>query len=417
MDIVREAPRTSSVRRVAVLLAVGAIVVAAFALTRRSTAAAGPSIDRGSLVTATVQRGEFARRIPAQGTLVPEHVQWLSALSAARVAHINLRPGATVDPDTVVVVLENPDLELAALEAEHQAASAKAALIQLDVNTDAASKQQAAALISFETDLRDAERHKASAQALEPEGLMTGAEARDIESKTAGLAERVKTEEARSHILVSGRARQLAAQREEVARLGEIAEFRRRRLAALEVRAGIRGVVQEIPLENGQWVAIGALLAKIAEPDHLKAEVKVAEGSAHEVARGLPVTFESSSGAFHGHVSRVNPSVVGGSVKLEVALEDTLPPGARTDQTVTGYVEVDKVADALFVERPVGAQEGAVAPVYRLTPDGANAVRVTARLGRGSTRDVEILGGLVAGDTVVTSDTSSWDNAERVRLK
>jgi multidrug efflux pump subunit AcrA (membrane-fusion protein) len=177
-------------------------------------------------------------------------------------------------------------------------------------------------------------------------------------------------------------------------------------------------VVQDVPLENGQWVAIGTLLAKVAEPDHLKAEVKVAEGNARELHRGLAVRFEAGTGPFRGHIERVDPTVIAGSVKIEVTLGDALPPGARADQTVTGFVEIDTLHDVLFINRPAGARDGDALPIFRLEPDGAYARRTTVALGRGSGRQVEVTQGLAAGETVIVSDTSTWDaSTSRIRLK
>ena len=200
-------------------------------------------------------------------------------------------------------------------------------------------------------------------------------------------------------------------------RLREIAKFRRSQLAALEVRAGIRGIVQDIPLENGQWVALGTVLAKVAEPERLKAEVKVAEGSVKDVHRGLGVRFEAAGGDFRGKVERVDPAVVAGAVRVVVTLDEPLPNGARADQTVSAYVEIEKLESVLFVARPAGVQDGTAAGIFRLDADHVHASRVTARLGRGSAREVEVLGGLQEGDEIVVSDISTWDGTARIRLK
>ena len=366
---------------------------------------------------AVVERGDLVREVPVQGTLVPEHVQWLSAISAARVARIAVRPGAVVEPDTVVVQLENADLELARLEAEHQASSAEAALITLDVSTTATARQEETTLAGLRADLRDATRHAEAAERLAPEGLMSDLDHQDALGKARGIAERLATETARAGDLASGRTRELAAQRSEIARLQDIAAFRRKQLAALEVTADIHGVVQEIPLENGQWVAIGTLLAKVAEPEHLVADVKVAEGSARELRRGLSVRFDAATGPFRGRVDRVDPTVVAGSVKLRVTLDGALPAGARADQSVTGFVEIDTLGDVLFVRRPAGARDGEELPLYRLEPGGAAARRTLVSLGRGSARDVEVARGLSAGDTVIVSDTSTWQATDRVAIQ
>jgi multidrug efflux pump subunit AcrA (membrane-fusion protein) len=384
---------------------------------RLRPAAASTTVDRSTLWTEAVRRGALVRQVPAQGTLVPERVQWLSAATAARVARIVVRPGAEVEPDTVVLVLENAEMELAALEAERQAAAAESALITLDVKTGVDEKAQESALAGLRADLRDARRHAEMADRLAPEGLVSDVDHRDADSKVAGIVERMRAEEARQGVVVAGRARQLGAQRAELARLRQIATFRRTQLAALEVRAGIHGVVEDVPLENGQWVAIGTVLAKVAEPDRLKAEVRVAEGDAKDLHRGLGVRFDVPAGGLRGTVERVNPTVIAGSVKVEVTLGGPLPPGARADQTVSGYVEIEKLEDVVFVARPAGAQDGATLSVFRLEPDHVHASRVTVRLGRGSARDVEILGGLGVGDEIVVSDTSSWEASGRLRLQ
>ena len=250
MDITRKAP--ARVRGSVMALGVGVVAIVVVAVTvLRSWAPAAPAVERASLFTDHVRRGDLLRQVPVQGTLVPEHVQWLSAGTAARVARIAVKPGAHVEPDTVVVVLENADLELAALEAERQAASAEGALIQLDVRTNVDQKMQESSLASLRAELRDADRHAEVADRLAPAGLMTELDHRDAQSKAKGLGERVKIEEDRRALLEGGRARQLAAQRIEVERLREIAKFRRRQLAALEVRAGIQGVVQESRWRTG----------------------------------------------------------------------------------------------------------------------------------------------------------------------
>jgi HlyD family secretion protein len=415
VDIARRTSTNLGKKAMAAAVAAALLVGLAGTLWR-TTAAAAPTVARSTVWTERVHRGDLVRQVPVHGTLVPDHVQWLSAVSAARVARIAVRPGATVEPDTVLMTLDNAELELAALEAERQAASAGSALIQVDVRTHAEQKVAESGLAGMRAELRDAERHAQSADRLAPEGLMSPLDHADAQNKAAGLTDRVGTEAARTQILETGRERQLTAQRVEVERLREIARFRHRQLDALQVRAGIHGVVQDIPLENGQWVAIGTVLAKVAEPNRLKAEVRVAEGNARDLHKGLPVRFEAVAGEFRGHIERVDPAVVAGSVRLEVTLDDATPSGARADQSVNGYVEIEKLDNVLFVARPAGAQDGATMGLFRVEPDGVHASRVTARLGRGSAREIEITGGLLEGNEVVVSDTSTWEASNRIKL-
>ena len=367
--------------------------------------------------TERVRRGELLLEVPVQGTLVAERVQWLSAVAAARIARIAVRPGAPVEPDTVVIVLENSELELAALEAERHASSAAAALIALDTRTNAEREQQNATVAILNAEHEDAERRARVALDLADAGVLSELDRAGHETKAKGLVQRLEAERARNGILETGRRKLLAAQREELTRLREIATFRRRELAALEVRAGVRGVVQGIPLESGMWVPAGSVLAKIAQTNALKARVKVAEGNASDVRTGLSVRFESTVGVLRGHVERVHPAVSGGSVELDVELVDALPAGARPDQSVTGYVEIARIENVVVVARPASVRDGTTASVFQFEPDRRHLKRRTARFGRGSLSEITISDGLSPGDEIVVSDTSEWHANDRVRLE
>lgn len=414
MDIVRARKKARWKKPASIAAVVGAIVAVVFALWRSPASAA--SVERRGTWTEKVVRGELVRQVPVQGALVPEHVQWLSAETAARVAKILVRPGEVVEPDTVVLVLENTELELAAIQATQQAASAESKLLELDTQLGANETQQAATIAALRAELRDADRHAESANRLAPEGLLSENERRDAAEKVTGLTERFDRETARHALLAQGRARQLAAQQHEIDSIKDIAAFRKKQLAALSVRAGVHGVVQDIPLENGQWVAIGTVLAKIAEPGKLKAELKVAESYVKDLSLGLPVAFEGPGPIGRGKIARIDPAVIAGTVKVEVRL-DAVPPNARVDERVGGFVEIERLVNVLRVARPSGATDNAAASVYRLDADGVHASRVDVRLGRGSLRDVEVTNGLREGDEIVVSDVSAWDGAPRVRLK
>jgi HlyD family secretion protein len=417
VDTVRNSPRQSIKRKMALRFAACGLLALLGLVLFRATKPATQRVERSTIWTERVRRGELLRQVPVQGTLVPEHVQWLSATTAARVAQIAVRPGAEVLPDTVVLVLENTELELAALEAERQAASASALLVQLDVRTQLEQKLQESTLVAMRTERNDAERRALVATKLAPEGLISGIDFQEAQNRAGGLNTRVVSEESRHEAILRGRARQLAAQQNEIRRLQEIATFRRRQLASLEIRAGIRGIVQDIPLEQGQWVATGALLAKVAEPEHLKAEVRVAEGNAKDVRIGLAVRFEGASGTIRGHIARIDPAVVSGNVRLEVALDDgALPPGARAAQAVSGQVEIETLKDTLCVVRPAGAQDNATVNVFRLREGRNEASRVSFRSGHGSNRELEILTGLSPGDEIIISDSSPWENLDHIQI-
>ncbi|HEX6271826.1 MAG TPA: HlyD family efflux transporter periplasmic adaptor subunit, partial [Polyangiaceae bacterium] len=294
--------------------------------------------------------------------------------------------------------------------------SAAAALVALDTRTAAELKQQESNLVALEAEREDAERRAGAARELAAAGLVSELERGSQQTKAQGLVERIAAERARSDVLARGRVKELAAQREELGRLRDIAAFRRSQLAALDVRAGVRGIVQEIPLENGMWVPIGRVLAKIAETNALRAKVLVAEGNAGVVRAGLAVRFEGAVGGLRGRVERVHPAVSGGSVELDVELDELLPAGARPDQAVTGYVEVERLEKVVVVARPVNAREGATAAVFRLDADRRHATRKSVRFGTGSLREISVVEGLSPGDEIVISDTSAW-HAGRVRLE
>ncbi|MGE0325139.1 MAG: efflux RND transporter periplasmic adaptor subunit [Polyangiaceae bacterium] len=415
MDVARKPTRSRFGKRQALWVAAG------LALTTCVVALAWPRgerarhVDRSGVWTERVQRGDLVRQVLAQGTLVPEEVRWLSAETAARVKRISVRPGEAVKADTIVLVLENSELELATLEAERAAASADSYLIQLDVRTDIERRTHATQLLALRRDLKQAAKDEGLMNRLAPGGLVSDQAVSTAKDSAESLRDQVQSERQLERALKRGRQRQLSAQRSERKRLQEIADFRRRQLAALEVKAGIAGVVQEIPLESGQWVAIGTTLAKVAKPEKLKAEVRVSQQDAGSVHRGLGVRFESPAGEFHGTVERVDPAVVAGSVRVEVSLDASLPRAARVDQSVTAHIEIETLRDVLYVARPSGVQESSSAPLYRMR-EGDSADRITARLGRASNKHIEVQAGLKEGDEIIISDTSSWESASSVVL-
>jgi HlyD family secretion protein len=395
-------------------LAIAAVLVAAFIHTPSVGAA---SVPRASIWTETVRRGTFVRQVPLRGALVSERVQWLSATSEARVATIAVRPGAVVRANTVIVVLENAELELASLEADRLAASAESSLLELDVNTDAELATRDAHLARLRTESDEATRLANAAHELSAAGLMPELEHQSAQAKAASAADQLAREKSQQTTLKTGRARQLAARRAEVNRLRTIADFRRRQLAALEVRAGLDGVVQDISLEAGMWVPRGTVLARVAEPGRFKAKAKVSEGDARELHAGLAVRFEGTFGELRGRVVRIDPAVSRGEVELDVALDGAPPPGARPDQALTGHVEIERLENVTFVARPAGARERSVGSVFRLVPERGQAERRRVEFGRSSAVQIEVLSGLSPGDEIVVSDITPWHAENQMRLE
>jgi multidrug resistance efflux pump len=300
--------------------------------------AAAPSVERANLWIGTVKRGEMLREVRGAGTLVPEDIRWMTAVVSARVERIELKPGAKVSEGTVVLELSNPDLKLAALEAEQQLSSAKAELTHLEAEQNSQTLAQRSALATLSADQKDAERRARADSALAEKGFLSDLELQQSKGKADELVGRLQFENERLTALDRGTSAQLSAQRAQVERMQAIAELRREQVAELRITAPIAGVLQEVGVQVGQWVTPGTLLAKVADPNRLKAEVKVPELSARDVAVGQSANIDTRNGIVAGHVQRVDPSVTQGTVRVDVVFDAALPSGSRADQNIEGAI-------------------------------------------------------------------------------
>jgi multidrug resistance efflux pump len=373
-------------------------------------------VERSLIVTDTVKRGELLREVQGQGTLVPEQIRWISAAAAARVDTIAVHSGTAVEPDTVILTLANPDLELQTMEAERQLATARAELTNLTASSRSQRLAQESAIASLRSELADAKRRAGADASLAEQGFLSKLEMGQSSGKADELRGRVEFEEKRLDALGQGLTAQLSAHRAQVDRLAAIARLRQGEKDALQVKAGVAGVLQELPLQVGQWVSPGTLLAKVAQPEKLKAEIKVPEILAKDVQNGQKAVIDTRNGLATGRVGRIDPAVQGGTVKVDVTFSEALPLGARPDQSVEGTIELDRIPDTLYVGRPAGALSVGNTTLFRLV-DGGEAARTAVSLGRTSARAVEITGGLKEGDQIILSDMSAWDSHPRIRLK
>lgn len=418
MDRPRSAgPRRRRYVRLAALtlLAVAALGVATGGLRRLRGAA--PVVERSAVWIDTVRHGAMLREVHGQGTLVPVDIRWLTAVTAARVERILVRPGAAVQADSVLVELANPDLELQAMEAARQLGAAEAELINLQASLQTQRLAQKSVVASLGTQLGDARRRATADESLARRGFLAELELAQSRDRAAEMDGRLEFEQKRLRVQSRGIGAQVAAQRAQLQRLRAIADFRRREVDGLKVRAGIDGVLQELPLQPGQSVAVGALLAKVARPDRLKAEIRVPETQAKDVQLGQRVALDTRNGVVEGRVARVEPAVQGGTVLVEVTPQGKLPPGARPDLSIEGTIEIEQLSDVLYLGRPAFGQSGATVSLFRLDEDGEAAQRVQVRLGRSSLRTIEIAAGLREGDRVVLSDMAQWDAVSRVTLR
>lgn len=376
-----------------------------------------PAVVRAGLWLGTVERGEMLREVQGNGKLVPEHIQWVTALSAARVEHIHVRPGAPVEADTVVLELRNPDLELQALEAERAVSAAKVELANMRASLRSEKLAQQTTVATLQVDNTTARRKAGASSELGERGYVSQDDEYSARAQLEASDRRITLEQERLSVIGDGLKARLAAQSALVDRLVTIAAFRRNQLSGLRVRAGVAGVLQELPLEVGQWVSSGALLAKVARPELLKARLAIPETLAKDVTLGLTAHIDTRNGKVDGKVVRIDPAASGGTVTVDVAFAGPLPRGSRPDLNIVGTVELERLTDVLFVRRPAFVQPDAAVGLFRIDADDQHATRVNVQVGRVSATTVEVLEGLAAGDRIVLSDMSKWDSVDRVRLE
>lgn len=419
MDIARpDQSKQKRRRRIGQAVLAGA-VIAGLTIWLARLRPAAPAVDRSLVWIDAVKRGPMLRQVRGLGTLVPEEIRWIAARTHGRVERIVLRPGAPVEPDSVILVLNNPDVEQAASNAESQLAAAEAELVNLKVQVqrDVLTAESAAAMARSEFEqarLRDEVNDK-----LFKQGLVTELDLKVGRITSEQAAARHVIEQKRFAFAKEMVAPQVAVKEGEVGRVRVLAKLRRDDVAALAVRAGMTGVLQLLPVEVGAQVQPGANLARVADPMRLKAEVRVAETQAKDVQIGQVAEVDTRNGVVSGKVSRVDPSVQNGTVTVEIALTGALPRGARPDLSVDGMIELERLDEVVFVGRPAFGQEQSTVGIFKANGDkhtATEATRVQVKLGRSSVNFIEIVGGLAPGDFAILSDMSQWDASDRIKL-
>ena len=368
----------------------------------------------------TVKRGQMLRQVRGNGTLVPEQIQFVQADTDGRVERILILPGAEVKPDTILMELSNPELKQAAFDAEWQLRAAEAQLTKLNVQLESDRLTQKAAIATLKSDFEQAKLEAEADENLKQGGLVAILTAKRSKAKADDLGSRLEIEEERLRISVDSARAQVAAQEADLEKARALLALKGRQVEALQVRAGIPGVLQQIgdiaTLQVGQRVTPSATLAKIVQPTKLKAEIKIAETQAKDILIGQVASIDTRNGIIPGKVIRVDPSVQNGTVTVDVKLEGPLPRGARPDLSVDGTIELERLDDVLYVGRPVQGQSESTIGIFKVIESGRGAVRVIVKLGRSSVSTIEVLQGLAVGDQVILSDMSAWDGHERVKL-
>jgi HlyD family secretion protein len=378
---------------------------------------AAPSVNRATILVDSVSRGDMVRQVRGPGTLVPERIRIVTAVTAGRVEAIHVAPGAEVEAGTILVELSNPDVQLEGLDAQRQLAAAEAELVNLESSLETQRLTQEALVHTVQSEYQEALRQLEVDRELAGRGLIARNELARSEDRLDELENRLQIERRRLEIARGSVEGQLSVQRNQVERLRAISTFQEGRSTSMRVPAGARGVVQELPLQVGQWATPGQELARVVQPLPLKAVLRIPETQAREVAIGQRAAVDTRNGIVEGRVTRIDPAVQSGAVTVDVALEGPLPPGARPDLSVDGTIEIERLDDVLYMPRPAYGQAGSRTTLFRLEPDGRSAVRVPVILGRSSVNTIEIEEGLQRGDRVILSDMSTSDGHDRVRVR
>jgi HlyD family secretion protein len=377
---------------------------------------AAPTVDRNLVWIDTVKKGQMLRQVRGLGTLVPEEIRWIAARTQGRVDKIILRPGALVTPDSVILMLANPDVEQAAANADSQLKAAEAELLNLKVTLQSGVLAAESVAANARADYEQWKLRAEVNEQLAKDGLISDLDRRLSAVTAEQAATRHTIEQKRYAFAQDSIAPQLAVKAAEVDRLRAQAKLRRDELDALVVRSSMNGVLQILPVEVGAQVQPGANIARVADPSRLKAEVRVAETQAKDIQIGQLASIDTRNGIVEGKVARIDPSVQNGTVLVDVSLSGELPRGARPDLSVDGTIELERLTEVVFVGRPAFGQERSTVGIFKLDADGVHAVRIQVKLGRSSVNTIEIVDGLKPGDRVILSDMSQWDANDRVKL-
>jgi HlyD family secretion protein len=419
MDIARPEFKTQKRRRQTMIAIAVALGVAAVSYGVSRLKPAAPTVERGTVWTDTVKRGPMLRQVRGTGSLVPsqEAVRQIPAETEATVVRILMLPGSQVKRDTILLEMSNPQTEQAAVDADLQLKATEAEYKSLRVKLESDLMNQKAGAATVHADDATAQRQAQTDKSLYELGVISGLAYKSSKEKADELTTR---NDLQSQMLTANERAietQMAQEQAKVDEMHTLAQLKQKQLDALRVRAGIDGILVDLPLQVGQHVLPGTMLAKVVEPDHLMATVKIAETQARDVQIGEPAAVDTHNGVITGAVMRVDPAVQNGTVTVDVKLTGELPKGARPDLSVDGTIDLERMDNVLYVGRPAFGQENSTISLFKLGADSQTALRVPVKVGRASVNSIQVIEGLHEGDTVILSDMSRWDNTDRVRLE
>ena len=418
MDIARPEFKKQKRRKQAVIAIIAIVVAAAAFVGVSRLKPAAPTVERSTVWTDTVKRGSMLRQVRGLGTLVPspEDIRQIPAETEATVVRILVLPGTQVKADTVLLHMSNPATEQAAADADLQLKAAEAELKSLRVKLDSDLMTQKAGAATVSADYSQAQLQAETDKELYNLGVISGLTYKASSGKANELNTRNNIEKQRLELNAQAIRSQLAVQEAKVDEMRALAELKKKQLDDLNVRAGIEGVLVDMPLQVGQHVQPGTMLAKVVQPEHLIASLKIPETQARDVQINEPASIDTHNGIATGTVMRVDPAVQNGTVTVDVRITGELPKGARPDLSVDGTIDLEKLDNVLYVGRPAFGQETSTISLFKLDPAGQYATRVPVKVGRASVNAIQVVEGLNEGDTVILSDMSRWDNTDRIRL-
>jgi HlyD family secretion protein len=416
MDVPREGVAAKKRKRRILIISASAVglILATFALSRLKPAA--PTVERSSVWIDTVKRGPMVRQVRGLGTLVPEEIRWIPANTEGSCEKILIWPGTKVESGDVILELTSPELEQSAHDAELQAKAAEAELTTLRANLQRDLLDQESKTTAAHSAYEQAKMERQTNDQLNKNGLIATLQYKTSQVKEEQLAKGDEIEQKRLAFARDSIEPQLAAKQAAVDQANQLAKLKLDQVEALHVKAGMAGVLQQLPVQIGQRVKIGDNLARVADPTKLKAQVKIAETQAKDIQPNQQAVIDTRNGVVKGHVKRIDPAVEQGTVTVDVAFDEELPKGARPDLSVDGTIELERLDNVVYVGRPAFGQENNTVGMFKLVAGSSEAVRTPVKLGKSSVNTIEILSGLNPGDQVILSDTSAWDSHERIRL-
>jgi HlyD family secretion protein len=418
MDVPRgkEFARRRKIKRI-LLIVFGLVALTGISLAMRHLKPALPTVDRSSVWIDTVKRGPMEMQVRGLGRLTPQEIYWIPAAVDCRVEKIVRRAGSEpLKADDVIMVLSNPDMQLAEENASWQVKQDEAALANLKVKLESDKLDQRATQAELESQYTQAKLTADRDMELTRLNLKSDLESRLSVDKATELSKRVALQKQRLEIADDSIRAQIESQEVALERDRAAYDLKRKQVEQLTIRAGIDGVLQEVDVEVGQRVAMGAILAKVADPRKLKAELKIAETQMKNVRVGLDASIDTRNGLIPGRVIRIDPAAQNGTVTVDCSLLGALPPGARPELSVDGTIEIERLPDVVYVGRPVSGEPDTTIGLFKLDSDGQTATHTNVKLGAASVNSIQVLGGLKVGDQVILSDMSQNDSQPRIRL-